>query len=186
MTHRTAAELEQGMGDVTAAPRDEGQVRLIVRRTGKGQREVLAVGELDREVGLVGDDWVNRPSRATGQPSPYAQVTVMNARFAELIAGEAGPRAWAQAGDQLYIDLDLSQENLPPGSRLAVGRAVIEISAEPHTGCAQFSARFGLDALRIANSELGRALRLRGANAVVVEPGMVRTGDRARKLPTGP
>jgi MOSC domain-containing protein YiiM len=184
MTHRTAAELEQGMGDVISAPRDEGPVRLIVRRTGKGQREVLAVGELDREVGLVGDDWVNRPSRATGQPSPYAQVTVMNARFAELIAGEGGPQAWAQAGDQLYIDLDLSQENLPPGSRLAVGGAVIEISAQPHTGCAQFSARFGLDALQIANSERGRALRLRGANAVVVDPGMVRSGDLVRKLPT--
>ncbi len=186
MTHRTAAELEQGMEHVTAAPRDDGPVRLIVRRTGQGEREVLAVGELDREVGLVGDDWVNRPSRATGQPSPYAQVTVMNARFAELIAGDAGPGAWAQAGDQLYVDLDLSQENLPPGSRLAVGAAIIEVSAQPHTGCAQFSARFGLDAMQLANSELGRALRLRGANAVVVEPGLVRTGDLARKLPTGP
>lgn len=173
------------MRNVTASPRDEGPVRLIVRRTGRGQREVLAVGQLDREVGLVGDDWVNRPSKATGQPSPYAQLTVMNARFAALIAGDAGPGAWAQAGDQLYVDLDLSQENLPPGSRLAVGGAVIEISAQPHTGCAQFSARFGPDALRIANSELGRALRLRGTNAVVIEPGLVRTGDVARKVPAG-
>ena len=170
------------MEHVTAAPRDDGPVRLIVRRTGRGQREVLAVGELDREVGLVGDDWVNRPSRATGQPSPYAQVTVMNARFAELIAGDAGPRTWAQAGDQLYVDLDLSQENLPAGSWLAVGTAIIEIQAQPHTGCAQFSARFGSDALRLANSELGRALRLRGANATVVQSGVVRTGDDARRL----
>ncbi len=182
MTHRTTAELEQGLGDVMASPRDEGPVRLIVRRPGRGRREILAAAELDQEVGLVGDDWVDRPSRATGRPSPYAQLTVMSARYAALITGDAGPDAWAQAGDQLYVDLDLSQENLPAGSRLAVGSAIIEISAEPHTGCAQFVARFGLDAMQLANSERGRDLRLRGANAVVVRSGVVHTGDVARKV----
>jgi hypothetical protein len=185
MGKRTAAELEQRMDDILASPRDEGPVRLIVRRTGPGQREILAVGELDPGVGLVGDDWVKRPSRSTGQPSPYAQLTVMNARFAELIADDAAAAAWAQAGDQLYLDLDLSQDNLPAGTRLAVGSAIIEISAEPHTGCAQFSARFGADAMRVANSERGRALRLRGANAVVVRPGVVRLGDLAKRMPAG-
>jgi MOSC domain-containing protein YiiM len=185
MTHLMIDELEQGIGDVMAAPRDEGPVRLIVRRTGRGQREILAAGELDPDVGLVGDDWVERPSRATGQPSPYAQLTVMSARYAALITRDAGPDAWAQAGDQLYVDLDLSQENLPAGSRLALGSAVIEVSAEPHTGCAQFVARFGRDAMLLANSERGRALRLRGANAVVVRSGVVRTGDVVCKVPAG-
>jgi hypothetical protein len=182
MTHKTAAGLEQGLDVVLAAPRDHGAIRLIVRRPGKGQREVLQSGELDDQVGLVGDDWVNRPGMGSDRPSPYAQLTLMNARFTELIAGDAGPDSWAQAGDQLYLDLDLSTENLPPGSRLAVGTAVIEIQSQPHTGCASFSARFGSEALRLANSDRGRALRLRGANAVVIEPGVVRTGDLARKL----
>ena len=185
MTHLTIDELEQGIGDVMASPRDEGAVRLIVKRTGRGQREILDGGELDPGVGLVGDDWVERPSRATGRPSPYAQLTVMSARYAALITRDAGPVAWALAGDQLYVDLDLSQENLPAGSRLAVGDAIIEISAEPHTGCAQFVARFGRDAMQLANSERGRALRLRGANAVVVRAGVVRTGDVIRKVPAG-
>jgi MOSC domain-containing protein YiiM len=106
----------------------------------------------------------------------------MNARFTELIAGDEGPDSWAQAGDQLYLDLDLSVANLPPGTRLEVGSAVLEVQSEPHTGCAAFSERFGSAALRLANSELGRSLRLRGANTVVVRSGEVRIGDVARKL----
>jgi hypothetical protein len=182
MAHKTAAQLEQGMDRVIAAPADAGVVRLIVRRPGAGQREMLDEGTLDTEVGLVGDDWVNRPGMGSDRPSPYAQLTLMNARYAELIAGDPGPESWAQAGDQLYVDLDLSQENLPAGSRLAVGTAIVALQAEPHTGCAAFRARFGSDALRLANSERGRSLRLRGANTVVVRSGVVRTGDIARKL----
>jgi uncharacterized protein YchJ len=185
MMHRTAEQLEAGLDGVLMAPRDAGSVRLIVRRTGPGLREVLEVGELDRDVGLVGDDWIRRPSRRTGQPSPWAQLTVMNARYSALIAGDEDPQAWAPAGDQLYVDLDLSEANLPAGTRLAVGSAVIEIQAQPHTGCAQFTARFGAEAMQLANSERGRALRLRGANATVVEGGSVRTGDAIRKLERG-
>lgn len=181
MTHRTAGELESGLPLVQAAPRDAGTVRLIVRRTGRGEREILDVGAFDRSSGLVGDDWSQRPTKRTGTPDPAAQVTIMNARYCELIAGSE-PQAWAIAGDQLYVDLDLSEEHLPAGSRLAVGSAVLEIQAQPHTGCAQFSARFGSDALRLASSESGRALRLRGVNAVVVQDGSVRTGDLVRKL----
>ena len=181
MTHRTADELEAGLATVEAAPHETGLLRLVVRRPGPGQREVLEAGELDVELGLVGDDWINRPGVKSDQPSPYAQVTVMNARYAELIAGD-DHADWALAGDQLYVDLDISQTNLPPGARIAVGEAVIEVQPEPHTGCAQFSARFGSDALRVANSPRGRELRLRGANAVVVAAGTVRPGDTARKL----
>ena len=121
MTHRTADELEAGMPVVMDAPGDEGEVRLVVRRPGRGQREVLAEGQLDTEVGLVGDDWINRPGMHSDKPSPYAQVTVMNARFAELISGDPEPSAWAQCGDQLYVDLDLSEANMPAGTRLAIG-----------------------------------------------------------------
>ena len=137
---------------------------------------------VDTEVGLVGDDWINRPSSTTGVPNRHAQVTVMNARAAELISGDPEPASWAQCGDQLYVDLDISEANMPPGTRVAVGEAVLEINAEPHTGCAKFREWWGSDALRLVNGERYRSLRLRGVNTTVVEPGLVRPGDTARKI----
>jgi MOSC domain-containing protein YiiM len=90
---------------------------------------------------------------------------------------------WQLAGDQLFIDLDLSEENLPPGTQLAMGTAVIEVTAEPHTGCGKFIARFGVDAVKFVNSPIGQRLRLRGVNARVVRSGRIRVGDSIRKLP---
>jgi hypothetical protein len=182
MAYRTAEELEAGLAHVLGAPQDGGVLRLIVRRPAKREREILSEGELDERLGLVGDDWPNRPGLHSDLPSPYSQVTIMNARYAELIAGDAGPDSWAQAGDQLYLDLDISEANLPPGSRIGIGTAVLEVQPQPHTGCAAFSERFGSEALRLANSPQGRSLRLRGANTVVVSSGVVRSGDVARKL----
>lgn len=181
MPFATLEQLESGVAHILEAPRDGGVVRLIVRRPGMDRREVLTTGQLDTELGLVGDDWADRGSGSTpdGAPAPYAQVTIMNARYAALIAD--GPEGWAQAGDQLYVDLDISTRNLPPGSELVLGSAVLRISAEPHTGCAKFSTRFGSDALRFSNSEQGRSLRLRGANAMVIRSGSVRTGGAVRR-----
>jgi len=182
MTYRTTAELEAGMATLLEAPRDQGELRLVVRRPAKGQREVLAEARLDTEGGLLGDDWVNRPGSHSDKPSPYAQVTVMNARVAELVSGDPDPAAWAQCGDQLYVDLDLSEANLPAGTRLSIGEAVLEIQPQPHTGCAQFRGWWGDDALRFISTKQGLALRMRGANTIVLQPGTVRPGDLARKL----
>lgn len=181
MTHLTAEQLQAGMPIVLDAPRDEGAVRLVVRRTGRGTREVLEEGQLDTELGLVGDDWINRPGD-DGVPSLYAQLTIMNARYAELISASADPAAWAPCGDQLYIDLDISVENLPAGTQLEVGEAVIEVQEQAHTGCALFSGRWGVEALRLANGPATQHLRLRGANTRVIRSGVVRPGDIARKL----
>ena len=182
MTPRTEDELNGGLDEVRAAPADLGVVRMIVRRPAVDARETLVEGELDTELGLVGDTWAERAggTRAGRTPERYAQVTLMNARYTQLIAGDR--ERWPLAGDQLYVDLDLSIENLPPGSHLAIGDAVLRISEEPHTGCAKFSARYGSPAWRLANSELGRALRLRGANASVVTSGTVREGDPVSKV----
>jgi MOSC domain-containing protein YiiM len=178
----TDAQLRAGLDHVRAAPADGGEVRLIVRPPAVDAREALAEGELDIDLGLVGDSWLERAGRSSldGSPARYAQITLMNARYAALIAGDR--ERWAEAGDQLYVDLDLSVGNLPAGTCLEVGTAVLRISEEPHTGCAKFSARFGSPAWRLANSEEGRALRLRGANASVVEAGTVREGDVVRKV----
>jgi MOSC domain-containing protein YiiM len=175
--------LEQSLDHIREAPADGGTVELIARRPGEDEREVLTEARLDTHDGLEGDTWNVRGSSRTpdGSPNPDSQLTLMNARAAAAIAGER--EHWALAGDQLYVDLDLSLANLPAGSRVQIGSAVIEFSESPHTGCAKFSARFGVDALKFVNSPVGRELRLRGANCRVVVAGLVRAGDAIRKLP---
>ena len=182
MAYQTAGQLAAGMGRVYDTPKDEGVVRLVVRRPGRGEREILTEGRLDTEQGLIGDDWVNRPSETTGEPSPYAQVTVMNARVSELISGDPEPATWAQCGDQLYVELDISEANMPAGSRIEIGEAVLEVQAEPHTGCAQFREWWGGDVLRHISTREGLSLRMRGANTRVIRSGAVRPGDTARKV----
>ena len=145
-----------GLEHVRSSPPDDGTVELIVRRPAVDLREVLDEGDLDTVVGLVGDRW-----HLGSSPTNDSQLTVMNARLAQLIASDR--QHWALAGDQLYVDLDLSIENLPAGTRLSVGDAVIEVSDVPHTGCAKFSARFGTEALKFVNKSPGRELRCAGS-----------------------
>jgi hypothetical protein len=182
MRHLTMEELEAGLDDIRRSPKDEGALELIVRRPSVGERESLAEGELDVAKGLVGDTWSTRGSRRSkdGLAHPEMQINIMNARVIALVA-QARER-WHLAGDQLFVDLDLSTENLPPGTRLAVGSAVIEVTPEPHTGCEKFVSRFGVDAMKFVNSPLGRQLNLRGINAKVVQPGVIRVRDVAKKI----
>lgn len=189
--HLGAAELRASLDHLRASPTDDGTLTLVVRRGGVGERELLTEGVLDVGVGLVGDTWLERGSKRTpdGSAHPDMQLNVMNTRVAELVAD--GQERMAMAGDQLYLDLDLSQDNLPPGTRLAiggVGGAVIEVTALPHTGCAKFVDRFGAEAMRFVNGPAGRPLRLRGLNARVVQGGTVRPGDTvgvSRPAPRG-
>jgi MOSC domain-containing protein YiiM len=175
MTVYAAAEdLRAGLPEILQSPASEGTVELVVRRPSEGEREVLEEGVLDRDHGLVGDRWTDKPRH------PDTQLTLMNARAIALMAGER--ERWALAGDQLYVDLDLSHENLPPGTRLEVGSALLEVTDHLHTGCAKFTERFGHDAIRFVNGKPGRALRLRGMYARVIESGTVRPGDAITKL----
>ena len=180
--HLAMDELENGLDHIRQSPVDEGVLAMIVRRPGEGKREVLDEGMLDSAEGLVGDSWRLRPKPAPDEDQAHLdnQITLMNARVVSLVA-QAKVR-WPLAGDQLYVDLDLSVKNLPAGTRLAIGTAVIEVSALPHTGCKQFMRRFGLDALKFVNSKTGKPLRLRGLNAKVVQPGVIRSGDVVRKV----
>lgn len=179
----TSVDLAASLSHLRAAPADNGTLEMIVRRPVVGEREILEQGTLDLAVGLVGDTWVDRPNRSSpdGKAEPGRQLTVMNVRCAALLAGHDRDQM-ALAGDQLYVDLDIGVDNLPAGTHLAIGTAVIEVTELPHTGCAKFRARFGADALRFVNSPEGTALRLRGANARVVTPGVVRQGDRINVL----
>jgi hypothetical protein len=178
----TEAELEAGLERIRQAPKDRGVLELIVLRPQTEQRDVVAEATLDLQLGLVGDNWKTRGSSKTadGSANPEMQITLMNARVIDLVAGEK--RFWPLAGDQLFVDLDLSEENLIPGNKLAIGDTIIEISAHPHTGCHKFAARFGAAATKFVNSPLGRKLQLRGLNAKIVKAGVVRTGDAVSKL----
>jgi hypothetical protein len=180
--HLTMEELESALDHLRGSPKDDGVVQLIVRRPRVDEREVLAEAELDPVKGLIGDSWSVRASRRTpdGSPHPDMQINIMNARVADLVSQEK--ERWSLAGDQLYIDMDLSKENLPAGSRLSIGSAVLEVSPLPHTGCHKFVARFGVEAMKFVNSVVGKELCLRGINAKVVQAGVVRLGATAKKL----
>lgn len=183
MEHRTTEDLEAALDHIRSAPTELGVVDMVVRRPAGGEREVLVEGQLDPAHGLVGDNWAQRGSRRTddGSTHPDMQLNVINARLSTYVAVD--PLRRALAGDQLHLDLDLSVANLPPGTQLALGSAVIEVTEIPHTGCAKFVERFGREAMQFVNSPLGRELRLRGINAKVVVAGTVRPGDQVRKIP---
>ncbi len=178
--HLSADALTAGLDAIRLAPRDVGRLELIVRRPQIEAREILDEAELDLHVGVVGDTWNQRSSGRTddGSPHPDMQINIMNARSAALIARTKD--RWPLAGDQLFVDLDLSGANLPPGTRLAIGSAVLQVTDQPHTGCAKFVARFGLDAMKFVNSTVGRELNLRGINARVVQAGRIHAGDAVR------
>jgi GNAT superfamily N-acetyltransferase len=178
--HRTADEIAAFLPTVDASPRDVGVLRTVVRRPGPGEREVLDVGHLDVAEGLVGDTWASRGSRRTedGSAHPDMQLNLMNHRLVEFLAQD--PAREALAGDQMFVDLDLGHDNLPPWSELHIGGpdcAVIVVTDQPHTGCGKFIARYGKDALAFVNGAEGRPRRLRGLCAKVVVPGPVRPGD---------
>jgi hypothetical protein len=176
------SELEARLDEVIQSPKDHGVLEMIVRRPAVGAREILEEGQLDPADGLVGDTWKQRTSRRTadGTPHPDMQLNLINSRLVALVSQDKS--RWHLAGDQLYVDFDLSEANAPAGTRLAIGSAVIEVTAEPHTGCSKFVERFGLDAMKFVNASERKDLHLRGINARVVQPGAVRVGDAVSKL----
>ena len=171
--------LDALLPDLRALRSEQGTLELIVVRPTEGERELPSTAELTIEHGLVGDRWVPRFDEA-GNARRGTQLTIASTHLLGLIAERD---RWPLSGDNLLVDIGLDTESLPVGSRLAIGdTVVVEISEEPHTGCAKFSARFGSDALRFINSPEGRELRLRGANAHVIAPGTVATGDAIHRL----
>ena len=175
--HLSRADLEAGLAEILKSPKDVGSLALIVQRPDVDQRRVVEAGLLSVAEGLIGDNWKARGSRMTRDRSahPDMQLNIINARAAALVAQDRS--RWALAGDQLYIDLDLSIENLPSGTRLRIGEAVVQVTAIPHRGCSKFAKRFGRDAMEFVNSEVGCRLNLRGLNAKVVAGGEIKIND---------
>lgn len=182
MKHLTMPELEAALDHLREAPKDEGVLQLIVCRPDVDRRTILDMAELHPQKGLIGDNWIVRGSSKTpdGSPHPEMQINIMNSRVTALVAHDKD--RWQLAGDQLYIDMDLSKENLPAGARIQVGSAVLEVSPLPHTGCHKFVSRFGVAAMKFVNSTVGKELCLRGINAKVVQGGVVNVGQVAKKI----
>jgi MOSC domain-containing protein YiiM len=164
----------QILSAVRSSPKDVGVLKLIVLRLPGEQRSTPSQAILSTTNGVEGDRW-NLKSDA----NPLSQVSVINVRLLEAIAGDA--ERMNLAGDNLIVDLALDESNLPAGTRLQVGQALIEVTNQPHTGCKKFHGRYGKEAHVLANSEEGRALRLRGLYAQVVRGGEVHVGDRVCK-----
>jgi len=181
-THFSADELEQGIDHILASPKDDGELKLIVRRPAVDERETPQQARLEVEQGLVGDNWLARGSRhmPDGVADPEMQLNIMNTRVVDRVAGSED--RWLLAGDQLFVDMDLSVDNLPPGTQIALGDAIVEVTEPPHTGCKKFAARFGVDAMVFVNSGLGKTLSFRGICAKVVRSGDINVGDVARKI----
>jgi hypothetical protein len=181
--HLTLTELEDGLTQLGASPHNDGVIEMIVSRPTHNERLTLERAELQSGQGLVGDNWLVRGSSRTddGSANPEAEITLMNSRTIQIIAGER--ERWSLAGDQIFVDFDLSVDNLPPGQRIAIGTAILEVSATPHTGCAKFTERFGNGAIRFVNSPEGRQARRRGVNTRIIQGGIIQTGDKITKLP---
>ncbi len=174
MKHLTTEEIENSLAQVIESPTDNGILHLICRRPKEDEREVLEMGELVIEKGLIGDDWL------TDDGNYETQLTIMNSRIIDLIAQDKD--RWKLAGDQLFVDLNLSDENLPHGSKIQIGTAILEITPQPHNGCKKFVERFGLDAMKFVNSPIGKQFHLRGIYAKVIQSGTIRQGDFVKKI----
>ena len=180
-THLTEQEITDGLTEVLKSPQDFGTLRAIVIRPGHEERRSLQECRLSPEGGTEGDAWARGCwlQLPDGSPDPDVQICIMNSRMIDLVACDK--TRWELAGDNLFVDLDLSRENLLAGQLLSIGECVIEITEQPHNGCSKFSQRFGAPALKAVNSPAGKQLRLRGVYAKVITAGKVRVGDLIRK-----
>lgn len=178
MNHLTTKQIEAGLDEIRQSAKDNGILQLIVARPKENERQVLETGELDETKGLIGDDWL-----IYNGAKIESQIAVMNSRCIALLAQDES--RWQLAGDQLYIDLDLSDENLPHGTKLQIGSAILEVTPKPHNGCKKFVERFGMDAMMFVNSPVGKQLHLRGIYAKVVQSGKINKGDIVKKMGRG-
>ncbi len=178
--HLALAEMEAQLEHIRQSPRDHGVLEMIVCRPAENERRMLFEAELRVAEGLIGDSWLCRGNHRGGPSNPDSQINIMNSRVTALLAQDR--ERWSLAGDQLYVDLDLSDENLPSGSQIAIGTAILQVTAEPHTGCQKFASRYGTDATKFVNSPEGKRLHLRGINAKVIQSGLIRTGDAITKI----
>ncbi len=169
--------LQAAFLELPPAPATRGRVVQIVRRGEGGRREYLEHTRVTPHTGVPGDAWARRSA-----PDPDEQITAMQAGVARLLANG---QPLGLFGDNLFLDLDLSANNLPPGSVLRIGTAGFVITAKPHTGCRKFLTRFGRDALRFVSEAAHRSHNLRGVHLRVLEPGEVRLGAEATVMSRG-
>lgn len=170
----TSEQIEAELSDVLASSQDRGKLEAIVIRPEQNQREHREAVYLSPEGGVEGDRW------STSEGDRRAQVSLMNARLLRLIARDE--ERMSLAGDNLIVDLDLSETNIRAGQKLMIGEALLEVTDLAHTGCDKFAERFGPDAVRYINATERKSLHLRGLYARVLKAGTVRVGDVVQKV----
>jgi len=182
MVHKDLEALQNGFEHIKRSPTDQGTLELIVIRPEEDQRKELENGILDETQGLIGDNWASRGSSKTtdGSAHPGMQINIMNSRIINLITAEKSD--WKVAGDQLFVDFNLNKDNVPAGTQLSIGDAILEVTSVPHTGCKKFSERFGVEALKFISTPEGRQWQLRGINARVVKSGKIKVGETITKI----
>ncbi len=176
--HLPMEDLLKRLAALPRAPRDRGEIAALFARPGSNERTPIEKANLTAAGGMPGDRW-SRPREGKPDPRPDKMLATMQAGVARMIANG---QPLGLFGDNLYLDLDLSAANLPAGTRLRAGGAVLEVTPEPHNGCLKFKARVGADALRLVSRKEDRHRNLRGIYLKVIEDGLVAAGDPVEVL----
>jgi len=173
----TTDEINSNLSFILSSPKDVGKIESIIVRRRKNERELRKEVFLSPEKGVEGDRWYDL---SKGKPDPRRQLTIINSRLIKLLAQSV--ERMQLAGDNLIIDLDISDANLPVGQRLTIGKVMVEITDVPHTGCSRFAERYGNDAVEFINAPERSSLRLRGVYAKFLNSGLIHVGDIIKKI----
>ncbi|MFT5632095.1 MAG: hypothetical protein ACI9HB_003282 [Gammaproteobacteria bacterium] len=180
--HVRLAECEDALSTILAAPKSGAIVEQLCLRPGFSERSFPELLELTVAGGIIGERWTKAPwlTLSDGTPDPRIQVSILSKRVMDLCWRDR--ENTHHPGDTMIVDMDLGVENLPNGTRLGIGSAVVEVSDKFNTACIKWQGRYGAESLRWLNLRKNRDYRLRGILCRIVQDGVVRLGDELARV----